>query len=213
MEKEQINVLLVEDNADDAILVREFLAQNDRVRFTIEWAQLLEEGIERLQAGRFDIVLLDLGLPDISGLDTLGNLYFFSADVPIVVLTGQADEELALAALQEGAQDYLYKTDMDGDSLGRTLRYVIERYRLQKEMDDIKGMVLQAEAVEATARNIEKPLKVIVELADKGLQDAGEDPAQCDFFASLRHHVQKIEEIVDAMGVLGQYDPDRSAGQ
>ena len=91
MEKEQINVLLVEDNADDAILVREFLAQNDRVRFTIEWAQLLEEGIERLQAGRFDIVLLDLGLPDISGLDTLGNLYFFSADVPIVVLTGQAD--------------------------------------------------------------------------------------------------------------------------
>jgi DNA-binding response OmpR family regulator len=99
-----MRVLLVEDNDDDALLIRESLAET---KIEIHRAERLSSALERLAEGRFDAVLLDLSLPDARGLETISRLRRQAAAVPMVVLTGLDDEEVAMRAVEEGAQDYL----------------------------------------------------------------------------------------------------------
>lgn len=128
-----INVLLIEDNLDDVVLVRETLKDAAPREFSLESATRLEEGLARLAEGDFDIVLLDLTLPDSYGIDTYVQLRSHH-DVPIVVLSGNTNDEVALEALERGAQDYLVKGTVSGDLLVRMLRYAITRHRLAREL-------------------------------------------------------------------------------
>jgi len=120
-------ILLVEDNPGDARLIREMLAETPAQDFSIEWVSRLADGLERLGRDQFDVVLLDLGLPDSQGLDTLIKAYKQAPQVPFVVLTGLADQTLALTALRQGAQDYLFKDETQPNLLLRAIRYATER--------------------------------------------------------------------------------------
>jgi signal transduction histidine kinase/DNA-binding response OmpR family regulator len=124
-----MRVLLVEDNDDDALLIRESLAET---KIEIHRAERLSSALERLAEGRFDAVLLDLSLPDARGLETISRLRRQAAAVPMVVLTGLDDEEVAMRAVEEGAQDYLIKGRVDGHLLARSLRYAIQRHRTEE---------------------------------------------------------------------------------
>ncbi|MDQ3406462.1 MAG: SpoIIE family protein phosphatase [Actinomycetota bacterium] len=128
-EGELVRVLLVEDDAGDALLVEELLADvGARIQLTrahsITEAQAMLEGQ--------DCVLLDLGLPDASGLQALKRLEDAPGDVAVVVLTGLADEQQGVAAVAAGAQDYLVKGQVDGDLLARVIRYAVERVRSEE---------------------------------------------------------------------------------
>ncbi|MEA3488381.1 MAG: histidine kinase dimerization/phosphoacceptor domain -containing protein [Euryarchaeota archaeon] len=127
MHATRIKVLLVEDNSGDARLIQEMLSEAGDSVFALEQADRLSTGLERLAAADINAVLLDLGLPDSSGLDTFITVHAQVPDVPIVMLTGLDDAELAIAAVQEGAQDYLPKNKLDSELLVRTIRYAIER--------------------------------------------------------------------------------------
>src|SRR5260370_2601007 len=129
MDPEQINVLLIEDNPGDVRLIRELLADRGGPAIVLEAAARLGTGLERLAAGGIDVVLLDLSLPDSSGLDTFLQVRALATKLPVVVLTGLDDEMLAVKAVQEGAQDYLVKGQADGRVLVRSLHYAIERTR------------------------------------------------------------------------------------
>jgi PleD family two-component response regulator len=131
-------------------------------------------------------------------------MFFFSGDVPIVILTGRSDKALALTALQDGAQDYIFKSHMEQDALERTLRYAIERHRRQEEMDDIRSMLLKAEAVQSAAGQIKMPLSTIVEISDKLIEAAADHP-QRPLFEVLRTEVRAIQNFVEKVGELGQY--------
>jgi two-component system, NarL family, sensor histidine kinase UhpB len=122
-----IRVLLVEDNPGDARLIREMLAAAAVQDFTVEWVTRLADGLEQLGQNQIDVVLLDLGLPDSRGLDTFIKAHEQAPQVPFVVLTGLADEDLALSAVQKGAQDYLYKDETNPNLLLRAIRYATER--------------------------------------------------------------------------------------
>jgi len=122
-----IKILLIEDNVDYAQLVRAMLFKARSTRFEIEWQDSLLKGLERLTTGDIDLVLLDLNLPDSSGLDSFVSINAQVPNIPIVVLTGSDDEELALNAVQIGAQDYLIKEQVNSDYLIRSIRYAIER--------------------------------------------------------------------------------------
>ena len=125
-------VLLIEDNPGDARLIREMLAEGGGDRFKLECADRLSAGLELLAEGGVDIVLLDLGLPDSQGLDTLHKVIAEVPEVPItVVLTGTDDEELAVQAVRAGAQDYLIKGQIENNLLVRAMRYAMERYQIQ----------------------------------------------------------------------------------
>jgi PAS domain S-box-containing protein len=126
---ETIHALLIEDNPGDARLVYEALAGASLHSFHVEWEDRLSGGLDRLARGGVDIVLLDLGLPDSQGLGTLAAVRSSEASVPVVVLSGTADEEFAIQIVQAGAQDYLVKQYMNRYSLTRALLYAIERKR------------------------------------------------------------------------------------
>jgi len=126
-----IRVLLVEDNPDDALLVREMLGFSNTVRVEVTVVDRLARALEVLEPGSFDVVLLDLSLPDSSGLVTFYRLHGRAPNVPIVVLTGLDDETVAIEALKSGAQDYLPKRDLTSSLLMRTIRYTIERKKAE----------------------------------------------------------------------------------
>ena len=106
-----IQVLLVEDNPGDARLIRETLSETNPDQFELVYAERLDSALELVDQGAVDLVLLDLTLPDSSGLDTLTRMQSHAPVAPIIVLTGLDDEDLALGAVGEGAQDYLTKAE------------------------------------------------------------------------------------------------------
>ena len=129
------NVLLIEDNPGDERLIREMIGEDPRAPFTLHCADRLATGLEHLSAGETALVILDLALPDSHGLDTFSKVYAHSPAVPIIVLTGNDDDSLALSAVKGGAQDYLVKNRLDRELLLRSMHYSIERKRYQVQLE------------------------------------------------------------------------------
>lgn len=126
-----IRLLLVEDNPGDAIILRETLRDvGGEGQFVLTHVMRLDEALQKLATQTFDVILLDLSLPDAHGLETLSRANASASGTPIVVLTGNNDETIAVKAVQEGAQDYLVKGNVDANLLARSLRYAIERHRM-----------------------------------------------------------------------------------
>ena len=132
-----LSVMLIEDNPGDARLILESLKEATSQNFVLVQADRLSTGIARLLEREFDLILLDLSLPDCQRLETLARLREHITHVPVVVLTGLADEAVAVQALQAGAQDYLVKGQIDSQALVRALRYAVERHRLQESMRNL----------------------------------------------------------------------------
>jgi len=129
-----VAVLLVEDNPGDARLVELMLSEVDSATFKITRAGRLGEALDTLAGEEFDVVLLDLSLPDASGLDGVNAMRSAAAYLPVVVLSGMNDEDVALNAIQGGAEDYLVKGQGDGDLISRVVRYAIERKRTEERL-------------------------------------------------------------------------------
>ena len=129
-----IKVLLVEDNAGDARLMREMLADSDTTQFDVTHVKRLDEGLRQLESSDFNLMLLDLWLPDGEGLDTVARALAAVSKAPIVVMTSHDDETLAVKAVQSGAQDYLVKGQADTRGLVRTIRHAVERHRMLSEL-------------------------------------------------------------------------------
>ena len=134
MDERRLHILLAEGNPGDALLVERALAEARSVHFTVERADNLEKTIDRLNQGNFEAVLLDLGLPDSQGIDSLIQARAHASDTPMLVLTGLDDPTLGIEAVREGAADYLVKGRVDGDSVERAILHAIERHRLAAEL-------------------------------------------------------------------------------
>jgi signal transduction histidine kinase len=134
MIKETINILLVEDNPGDARLVMELIKGSGNSAADFTHVEYLQEALTALKQNRFDVVLLDLNLPDCSGLKTIEKITEHNPNVPIVILSGLDDEEITLQSLRRGAQDYLVKGQFDSQLLTRSISYSIERSQAEKEI-------------------------------------------------------------------------------
>ncbi|MEO8205615.1 MAG: response regulator [Chthoniobacterales bacterium] len=141
MTDEAIQVLLVEDNPTDALIVEEVLMQVTGVEFVVKRVERLAEAFRELTTQHFGVVLLDLGLPDSNGFETFVRLREVAADVPIVVLSGQADEVLAVRAVQAGAQDYIVKAHMEERVLARAIRYAIGRKQSEEHIRNERALL------------------------------------------------------------------------
>lgn len=131
-----ITILLVEDSPSDANLLAHIFSRSHKDGWQLLHAERLDEAIEFCKNCRFDLILLDLGLPDSDGLETVTEFHKAEPNIPIVVLTGSDDDELALQALAEGAQDYLVKDQINSQLLIRAIRYAIERGQILKQLQD-----------------------------------------------------------------------------
>ncbi len=142
-----ILALLIEDSEADADLFQEMLCSDNATSIVSEWASTLKSGLKLAEQKRFDVILLDLSLPDSFSLSTLKKTLAAVQDVPIIIMTGLADQELGLLAVKEGAQDYLIKGQVNTDVIHRAIRYAIERKKAE-----LFTKQSAADAVESEAR-------------------------------------------------------------
>jgi two-component system cell cycle response regulator len=142
--KKLLNILLVEDNKTDATIFMQML--KDEHIFKVTHVENMKSALESLANGYFQVIILDLHLPDEEGYATFTRINEQAPDLPIIVLTGMDNEELALKIMKSGAQDYLVKGQINKDLLIRSIRYSIERYKLLEKIyslsliDELTGL-------------------------------------------------------------------------
>ncbi len=179
MDTHLINLLLVEDNPGDARLVREMLAEASSgsagPAFNITHVGRLSQALAAVNTDRFDLVLLDLSLPDSRGLETLYQILKVVDELPVVILSGLGDEKVAVEAVQAGAQDYLVKGNMNEFSLPRAVRYAIERNRTERNLRRRNRELALLNKIIAASAIILKP-EEILEIACKELAETFDMP-------------------------------------
>ena len=210
---QRIKVLLVEDNPSDARLIQEALAETTDDPFDLETTDTLAAGLKRLGCGGIDAVLLDLALPDSFGQETFLRAKAHALGIAIIVLTGLADDSLALKLVQGGAQDFVAKVDVTGNNLTRAILYAIERERLElkfrKLNEDLEKRIRERTAeLEATNKELEAfsysvshdlrgPLTTLHGFADLLLEKYGPSLGE-----QPRNYLHRINEAVTRMSCL-----------
>lgn len=145
----KLSLLLVEDSAADAALVREYLSSVAGHAYELEAAETLAEALSVLSKRNIDVVLLDLSLPDSSGIETVRTLIGKCPRAAVIVLTGLQDEQTALQAVRYGAQDYLEKRLLSSDMLHRSIVYSMERKKFLREKENLfADLALALERIE-----------------------------------------------------------------
>lgn len=199
MEKQNIRVLLIEDDKTYAFLIREYLADSRFYQFELVHLDHLAPGLERLKNERFDVALLDLGLPDSFGLETIKRFSEAAPWLPVVVLSGNTDETVAMEGVSLGAQDYLLKGSFDGHALTRAIHYAVERKKIERFKEDFSSIV---------SHELRAPLAVIKGAVD-GLRDGAIGPLndrQKKFLDLAGKHVQRLAKIIINILDLARYE-------
>lgn len=199
MDPKAIKVLLIEDNEGDATLIKDFLNRTRDMSWEIDWAQRLSEGLSRAAVEDFDIVLLDLSLPDSRGIPTFLRAYEALTKVPIILLTGLDDEDIVMEAAQRGAQDYLVKGKVTRELLVRSIKYAIERHRLSEELkqeSQAKSMVLST-----ATHELKTPLTSIVGYVDRILLSRDTvgplNERQSRYLETVKKNAHRLKVLVD----------------
>ena len=193
MDDKAIRILLIEDNPGDARLIREMLIEAGGARFQLGCVDRLSAGLEHLAQERVDVLLLDLGLPDSQGLDTLARAQAQVPELPIVVLTGLDDEALATRAVQQGAQDYLVKGQVESSPLARAVHYAIEGKQAEAQRD----------AALEKLKEYSERLEEMVEERTQDLRDAQEELVRREKLAVLGQLAGAVgHELRNPLGVI-----------
>jgi len=211
MATDAIRVLLIEDNDAEAFLLQEMLLGTSSDQpFDLIRVKQLEEGVRCIEGDAYDVVLLDLILPDSAGLSTFREVCTKAPDdVPIIVLSGLDDRNLAVEAVRQGAQDYLVKTDVDGNLLVRSIRYAIERKQTEQAMRE-RAVELQLRNREldafshTVAHDLRSPLTVILgyaELIEESYETISRDTL-LDYVESILKQGRKVNSIIQELLVL-----------
>ncbi len=143
MELKTISMLIVEDDPDYHFLLKELLSGEEtaEILYRKEFTDTFAKAAEVLAQDHFDVILLDLGLPDSQGLETVRRFIPVASDIPVIVLTGLNDEDLGLQAIHEDAQDYLVKGEISFPVLRKSINHAIERQKLLKEIKVLRGII------------------------------------------------------------------------
>jgi signal transduction histidine kinase len=198
---EALQVLLVEDNAADALLVREMFSKEKAGSFELTHLLRMSDAVVHLAKGGVDVVLLDLGLPDGHGLETVRRAHTAAPGVPVIVLTGLDDDALAAAAMAEGAQDYLIKGQIESRALPRALRHAIERYRMQRETELLRShqMQFKDEFLSHVSHELRSPLTAIYQFVTILLDRLAGDlaPKQHEYLEVVLRNVNQLQAMIN----------------
>lgn len=146
MSEPDFRVLIIDDDEDDFVLARDVFAQISTLRFGISWQPNFDKALAELDTGSYDAALLDYRLETRTGLDFLEAAKKRHCKVPIILLTGQGDRDVDIAAMRAGAADYLQKSELRPDVLERALRYAISRARDQQAVAELNQRLLEEHA-------------------------------------------------------------------
>lgn len=198
MIKSSINVLLIEDNPADVRLIKEMLVEFDTIDFQLQAFSRLSKGIEYLRRHKADVVLLDLKLPDSMGIATFEKILKHEPHLPVIVLTGDNDEQTAIESMRHGLQDYLIKSKVDGNTLYRSIRYAIERKRLEEALWTARErleMRVKQRTLELSDTN--KALRKEIAERKKIEADLKESNLQAELYVDLMaHDINNMNQII-----------------
>jgi len=203
---DQTRILVIEDNPGDALLLETAIREAGD-SYQLDWEKNLGDGLDRLGAETFDVLLLDLGLPDCNGIDTFIRALQHSPDVPIIVFSGMDDEQLAAEAVSRGAQDYMVKGTVDARLLTRSIRYAIERKRSEQALKCINA---ELEGYASTvSHDLRSPIGAMALacelLADtEGLSIEELRVEVAESTASIRRNLQKCSTLIDDILALAR---------
>jgi signal transduction histidine kinase len=202
--KYPVRILLVEDNPGDARLLRELLHEGT-LPFELRHVDRLDAAQRELAQETMDVILLDLSLPDAHGLETVRRMLSSAGELPILVLTGLDDENLAVQAVQSGAQDYLVKGQVDAVLLGRSIRYALERAELLRSEREARA------TAEAAVRARDEVLRIVSHDLGNSLSAVSiqavlleRTPPQQRDDAMVRRRTSAIRQLVAGMQRLRQ---------
>jgi two-component sensor histidine kinase len=193
----------VEDSDSDAQLFLEYLSEVIERRYEVLRVPTLEKALERLAKDRFDAVLIDLSLPDSHGIETFADVHKAAAKLPILVLSGLNDEDVALQAVREGAQDYLVKSQISPDVLHRSITYAIERARAEEHLKDSlreKDMLLKE-----IHHRVKNNLQVITSLLSLQSRHLRDDQAKT-LFDESRNRILSMAMVHEELYKSGDLD-------
>ncbi len=209
---DKLKILMIEDNPADGAIIDQMLKHHFESPFELIIVDRLSKGFRHLEHHKVHLILLDLSLPDSVGIDSLIQTRLHSPDIPVIVLTGLLDEEMAVEAVKRGAQDYLLKDAINPHFLRRSIHYAIERHRLQVELqkvsrfDDLTQLYNRRTFFDAAQRCLEmssrKDISVIFididrlkEINDTWGHTEGGDIALKDFAELLRRIFRKTDQL------------------
>ncbi|HEU4456092.1 MAG TPA: ATP-binding protein [Longimicrobium sp.] len=200
-----VRILLVEDNPGDARLLRETLREVESLSAVLTHVVRLSEAEAALAAHGADVVLLDLSLPDAHGMETIERTLAAAPGVPIVVLTGLDDENIAVRAVQAGAQDYLVKGTVDAGALARSIRYALERKRLLEREREARAVAEAAvrardDVLGVVSHDLGNSLSAVVVTTTVLLRTLPEE----ERLAAARTQVMNIRRLAEQMQRLRQ---------
>jgi MinD-like ATPase involved in chromosome partitioning or flagellar assembly/ActR/RegA family two-component response regulator len=168
-----IRALIIEDNRIEALVTQKWLTGNPELALDVEWVDTLAAGLERVARGNLDVIILDLNLPDSTGLETFVTLKRRASGVPIIVLTGEYDESVGILAVQQGAEEYLIKQQLEAPTLPRIVQFAVARHKTQveqitKQIRNISGRVISFLGSKGGVGTTTVATNVAVSLAEKG---------------------------------------------
>jgi signal transduction histidine kinase len=222
---DSVKILLIEDSLAEARLLQEFLKQAKFYEFRLVHVKRLGEALQELRRETYDVILLDLTLPDSQGLASLAPLINQAPSLPIVVLTNTNDDELALEAVRRGAQDYLVKRQVNSDLLIRSLRYAIERKQVLETLRAVNETLeirvqertaelvkvqeisqFKSEFVSMLSHDIRSPLNTIQLIAGL-LQNSGDKlpkEKKVSHFQLIRSAIKNMAQLLDEVSFIGR---------
>ncbi|MGA2322776.1 MAG: hybrid sensor histidine kinase/response regulator [Sedimentisphaerales bacterium] len=193
----KIRILVVDDDEVDCLTAKRALADSPLpVKFEAETAGTMAKGVDKLKKGRFDVALFDLGLPDSNGLETVKGAVSAAGEIPIVVLTGWADDQTGILAINLGATDYLVKGPTIESMLGRTLLYALERKKVERKLKE--ALAAKADLVNMVSHDLRIPLTAIKEGIDiVGSGEAGAvNEEQKEFLDLAKRNVERLTRLI-----------------
>lgn len=191
MKEQSIKLLLIEDNPGDTSIIRKMLSDSDEL-FDIDCAKQLSSGLERLSQNDYDVILLDLGLPDSQGIHTFEAINEKAKRLPVIIMTGLSDRDIGLETVSMGAQDYLVKGEITGDLLVRSLRYGIERKRAEIALKE--NETLLKNLITIGSHELRHPLTLLKSYSTILLESRGDIDAD-----DVRQALIGIDKAVDRM--------------
>ncbi|MDK2408735.1 hybrid sensor histidine kinase/response regulator [Aphanizomenon sp. PH219] len=229
-----LKILLIEDNLAEARLLQEFIKLTKSQNFGLVHVQRLQDGIKQLNSQKYDVILLDLTLPDSQGLCSIPQLLQQNPSNPIIVLTNTNDEELAIEAVRQGAQDYLVKRHVNPDILVRSVRYAVERKQFLEQLNQINQTLetqveekttellksqeinqLKSEFMAMLSHDIRNPLNTILLAAGllEKYQKELTNNSQIDYVQLIRSAIKNVSHLVDEASLIGKSDSGQLAYQ
>ncbi|HLA69188.1 MAG TPA: response regulator [Bacteroidota bacterium] len=201
-EQQSVKVLLIEDNADFAKLVKLYLGRSEEMKFIVEWKGNGREGVDEAIARHYDVILMDYFLPGLNGLEVTRNLQQKNVATPVVFLTVNKDVNLAVEVMKLGVEDYLVKEEISTPILPKTIMSVVEKRKLQREMGELEIRKKRLEAIQEMIVNITNevaaPLDAMKTIVQELLEGEPSDKTE-KYLSIIKENVDRIHFKIEKL--------------